>query len=187
MNGMPSDPMDYTPDDGESPIHGILKRREFELPDKQARYEVRLGRQLLAAMGMDSLVISGLVREQGEGFGFTYLNEQFFGTQLAMASRKLRRPVTMETILKGIEGKSEWFDAFLDARDNWPTAQAVAVVFDWHGDKVPDLVVHNAEWFANYRGGTGEWSLRFHLGDHGPFFVQPWKGFVRAAGASFPV
>jgi hypothetical protein len=116
---------------------------QFEFQDRQERYEQRLVKQILAAHGVPQQNIGYHAKQLGEEFNLRWFNDSYQDCPVAIESRKLKKPIDFGAIFTEKYHKSEWWLCFEEATNNWPDRDGIAVVFDYYGDNIADLVVHN--------------------------------------------
>ena len=152
--------------------------------DKNVRYDTKITRMVLGAIGLSPSKVSELRAQAPSEFGLMKINNEIFDNTIALECRKVNRPIKLETLIKGVKGKCEWWELFTEAKQNWTDRQAVGVVFDWHGDGIPELIVHDSA--ALFEQSPG-WAMRFYRAKDGPYYVQDLKAFLTVLGDKFRV
>ena len=154
---------------------------------RQRRYERRLVEQLLKAYGMPGHAVGKQMRVWGDDFGWGWFNQEYEGQlPVAVASRRLRRPVGPALLTGPLEETEPW-EWYARARADWSgggSAGGTALVFDCHGDGVGDQVLHDCRALLP-RGGHHH-VLRPGRG-RGACYLQPWKSFVSRLVEGYPL
>jgi hypothetical protein len=146
----------------------------FEFQDKQERFEQRLVKQILVAHGMPQTSVGYHARTLGDEMNLRWFNEEFHDCPVAIESRKVKSPVSTSDIfcLNNKHKKTEWWKCYEEARDNWPDRNGIAVIFDYHGDDIPDLVLHNRTDIYSSKG--------FYSWPSDQRYLECWKTFLEA-------
>lgn len=148
-------------------------------PDKHDVYDEKISRQVLTAVGMPPMAISQLKRDNDGALTLAYVNREVHPDSIAFMAVKLSGPVELSSLVKcrGSRVTEVWkYHDQLEA--DWPDAKT-ALVFDYHGDKVPDLVIHNCSTYRVADEETGSWHMTVWKGSQGPYYVQEWSEFIK--------
>lgn len=154
-----------------------------QFPSKHDRYDQTVARKVLLALQQNPVAAAQHCREQGDELGLAYVNEfHTLELGLSIASAKLRQPVCLSSLIKGSFTKAELWVTYSDLRDNWPDSPNFAMVFDRHGDKIGDLVMHNDARLQP----EGEWHMTlWRSKSDGPYFVHTLPSFLTALYVRF--
>jgi hypothetical protein len=115
---------------------------EFKAEQEQqseAAYDARMLKRLLARVMDSSSAVAELVREAGDEFGFTWLNENY-SPPVHITAAKLNCPLVdllAKSLMRKPVGK-----AYLEARESCNPDQAVGVVFPISGHS--NWIIHDA-------------------------------------------
>lgn len=148
---------------------------------RQTNYEYRLLRQLLSYVQTTGS-IKQLEADVGDNFGFGWFNTTYSLIPIYLGCVKLRNPITLTTFSPGICSKgrgAEFYNVFCELRQDQSEKPFTAVVFDYHGDALPDMVLTDFDMLGNEQL---DWLLSFKMFDkltdtYKTMHFLPWKDF----------
>lgn len=151
-------------------LHGL---DPFTPGFKQVNYGRTLVRKLLEAGGASPARILADARRAGDEFGFAWFNAEYSSCPVAIDCHKLSRPIDFQAVANDRFRSTEHFKVFEESRKSYSTADSFTLIFDYRGDGVPDLVLHDHPSLAS----RDSWVLTTWDGDK-PYFVQSSKSFL---------
>lgn len=147
-----------------SPQMKALSDRLYDKRSKDAKYDQNMAKKFLKAFGLLPSVIKSTTAAAGSDFGLSYVTSHYSSPYwVALESFKPRKPVDLAAILRGgkaITQQSFW-TAWQQLCEDWPDFNYHALVFDYHGDGVGDLVLHNMQNALNPVADTGRITVYF--------------------------
>jgi hypothetical protein len=147
---------------------GRVVERDYRR-EKQDRFEFRVLSALLRAFEPEPGWIRKLVDSARGEFNLVWFNDMYDNFPVKLATCKLGKTTHLVDILKRFE-KLTLFKLLQEHADNYPE-HPIGLVFASQGDKLPDLVVHNAERLYRARG---HWRVLLPAG----FALDPLEGFI---------
>jgi len=96
------------------------------------------------------------------------------GAGLGMMTKKAPGPISMQLLTSKKFSSSAVWKTYQDAAENYSKAGTIAVVFDYHGDGLGDLVMHNNP--VKFTADS-DWALKIMVNGQA-YFVQSLKSFI---------
>lgn len=152
-----------------------FKRRDLNFQDKQERYSEVLAKKILTSIG-----VMTYNRERDSLFT---INSDFL-TDIALDSKKIPKPLTLDQFMNAKVCKSQYVKVYEEFRQNWHDRTYFALIFDYHGDSIADLVMHNSALLISEDNNS--WSFKVIINDQ-PYYIQSLKSFLVTFGNRYKV
>lgn len=143
------------------------------LHDKQGNYESKIATKILTALGIGPKEVKDHL---GSDPTLPWVIQNYLHSSVGIGTKRLTHRLDMGEIL-GYSAKfvrTEVYKAFSEIAQNWPDTRYKVLVFDYHGDGIPDLALHdNVKWVsANGNLVTLQLDTDMNL------YIQPFKSFL---------
>lgn len=150
----------------------ILRVSFIEYQDKNERYEQRIATDILRALSVQGL--AGLKKQMAEEFNLTYVNMSYVRTySSAFECRKMPKALDLKQLLTKDISKTWMGRQLEEVKENWPDRSYRYLIFDYHGDGVGDLVLHNRS-PSFYDKDSSGWVMKYGSG-FDALYLQEWK------------
>jgi len=147
-----------------------FKKHNLEFQNKDERYSETLAKKVLTSLGY-------MTYNRDKDTLLTINNDIL--TDIALDSKKVSKPITLDQFVNVKFAKTQYVKAYDELRQNWPDRDKFALIFDYHGDSIADMVMHNSASLVPEESNT--WSFRLIIGEDS-YYIQSLKSFLVTFG-----